>query len=669
MIPRKQSRLCCLLATLAILFVGSLLFATPALADDKDYTLDQTVIWATVDQDGTLLVTEERAVNLDGSFHGFFWEIPTNDSELGSVALSIREAGEVARDGSTLMPYTFSSDPSETAEGTWTAQETSAGTRVDVHYSKSNEIAYFYVSYSLDGAVARWADTGELYWKFVGSQWNKDSEDVTCHVFFAGAPEGTTITAGDNLRGWLHNASLMGTIEVPSGTTPTYDDASPGDAGTITMKLPVVRSGDFAEVRSAFPTDWVPGLTQRGESRLDTILSEEGAWAEKANERFESAGFWANIKIWALNILIGLDAIAMAVSSLMYRQSHRATFDDKYFRDVPSDDHPAVLSYVYTGSAGQGPDFTASLMRLSDMGILKLEKATYLRKRLARSPKEEEDWRLVLDPQKAAMLSDPIDKATVDFVFGYVGPNAQNISDGNERPDNTVLMSDFKRVANIHETSYENQLELWKDAIEEVVGARMLEADSHESSFNVLLAAMTVSFFALALGAADIFLFSDDSLRMVDKLFPFGIRLAILLAMLVASMFVLGSQNSQSPEAVEIKAKLNALKNWLRDFTKLEEAVPTDVVLWNRLLVMAVVLGVADKVSQQLKLALPEVADDERLGGAMIWCSPSMGGSSPASSFTRGFTSASSEASSSGSGGGASGGGGGGAGGGGGGAY
>lgn len=666
---KKHKGLRCLLTALAILFACAFLCATPARADDKDYSLDQTVIWATVDEDGSLLVSERRAVNLDGDFHGFYWEIPTNDSELGSVVLSVQEAGEVAGDGSTLVPYTYSSEPNETRDGTWTARETSTGTRVDVHYSKGNQVAYFYVNYRITGAVARWSDTAELYWKFVGSQWTKDSSDVTCQVYFYGAPEGTQVTAGENLRGWLHNASLIGNIEVPSGTVPAWDDLSAGDPGTITMTLQVVRSGDFAEVRAAFPTDWVPQLEQRSERRLDTILSEEGAWADKANQRFESANFWTNIKMWALNIVIVLDLVAMAASAIIYRMGHRATFDDKYFRDVPTEDHPAVLSYVYTGSAGVGPDFTASLMRLNDMGVVKLEKATYLRKRLARSAKEEEDWRLVLDPQKATSLSDPIDKATVDFVFGYVAPQAQGISDGNDRPDNTVLMSDFKRVANRHESSYEFALDQWKEAVTDAVSLRSLEADSHEASFNVLITAAGISFVTLFLGVADIWLFSEDALRMIGKIWPYGIRLAILFATIVVMFVVIGNQSSQSPEAVEIKAKMKALKNWLKDFTRLKEAVPTDVVLWNRLLVMAVVLGVADKVTEQLKLALPEVANDDRLGNSMVWCSPSMGGSSPASAFSQGFTSASSAASSSGSGGGASGGGGGGAGGGGGGAY
>ena len=96
----KRMRLKCLLMSLVLLVSGAFMLATPALADDKDYTLDQTVIWATVNEDGSLQVVEERAVNLDGNFHGFYWEIPTNDSELGSVVLKIQEAGEYSGDGS-----------------------------------------------------------------------------------------------------------------------------------------------------------------------------------------------------------------------------------------------------------------------------------------------------------------------------------------------------------------------------------------------------------------------------------------------------------------------------------------------------------------------------------------------------------------------------------------
>ena len=171
---------------LACVLLACLLVAgLPATAwADDDYDLTKTDIAATVGRDGLLYVTEERTLDLDGDFHGFYWQIDTGPGELGDVSVEIREAGEVASDGS-LMPYRFVDGKSDTP-GTWTMEQGRGYTRVDVHYEKSYEEARFYVTYALDGVAERFADTGELYWKFVGDRWEKDSSNVTCTVYFDG---------------------------------------------------------------------------------------------------------------------------------------------------------------------------------------------------------------------------------------------------------------------------------------------------------------------------------------------------------------------------------------------------------------------------------------------------------------------------------------------------
>ncbi|MBQ1839849.1 MAG: DUF2207 domain-containing protein, partial [Atopobiaceae bacterium] len=399
----RLSRVCMLFALACALVLA---LPTRALADDE-YSLDATGIWATVDTSGTLTVTEQRLVDFDGNFHGFYWELSTRDCELGEVSVDVVEAGEVD-DGGSFVPYTYASSGDD--EGTWTLREKSSYDRVDVHFDKTDERAVFYVTYTIDGVVARWSDTGELYWKFVGDNWEEDSHNVECHVFFAGAPEGTQLTAGENIRGWLHNRSLNGTIEVPSGAVPAWDDMEQGDPGTVSATLGKVRSDEFAEVRVAFPAEWLSGAKQRSETRLDTILTEEAGWADAANARFERVGLLATIKKWVYTIMGALSVVAAALMRIGYRRTHKAVFDDKYFRDVPSDDHPAVLHMLYTGSAGSGPDFTATLMRLNDMGALTLEKTTSLKKRLGRKPKEEEDWLLIRVDDRAAKITDPIDR-------------------------------------------------------------------------------------------------------------------------------------------------------------------------------------------------------------------------------------------------------------------
>ena len=76
---------------------------------------------------------------------------------------------------------------------------------------------------------------------------------------------------------------------------------------------------------------------------------------------------------------------------------------------------------------------------------------------------------------------------------------------------------------------------------------------------------------------------------------PLGFGVVAVLAVAARGSCAVASKlNSLSDEALELQAKLKALRRWLKDFTRLGEAIPTDVVLWNQLLVITIVL--ADKI-------------------------------------------------------------------------
>ena len=137
----------------------------------------------------------------------------------------------------------------------------------------------------------------------------------------------------------------------------------------------------------------------------------------------------------------------------------------------------------------------------------------------------------------------------------------------------------------------------------EVAKRRVLQVEGKRTS-GLLASAMGVLAFLLFFGDRLL----HDHHRGLADLRPAPApwqALALVLAVIAGSKDI-------SDEAIEIKAKLEALRRWLKDFTRLEEAVPRDVVLWNRLLVMAVVLGVADEVIKQLKMAVPEVLERPR---------------------------------------------------------
>ena len=222
-----------------------------------------------------------------------------------------------------------------------------------------------WVSYMIQGAVMAWPDTAELYWQFIGPDWEEDAENVHLNVTFAGAELGRWRTPRPRMRtfrAWSHGP-LDGSVLL---------DASDAADPVVTLTAPTVHAGQFAEVHVAFPADWVPGLASSGEARLDTILAQEAQWAEEANAERARARIVATVGTVILTVL---PAMLLVVTVWLRRArytSPKPVVDETYFRDVPSGDHPAVLSALMHGGAVEDCAFIASLMKLTDDRVVKI---------------------------------------------------------------------------------------------------------------------------------------------------------------------------------------------------------------------------------------------------------------------------------------------------------
>ncbi|MBR3325948.1 MAG: DUF2207 domain-containing protein [Atopobiaceae bacterium] len=600
-----------LLALLACVFIAMLAFPSVALAKKRSATNEETHIEAIVQSDGTLEVLEQRTVKYKGSYHGFYWDVLHEVSELGDGKVDVEAAGEVI--SGRLRPYTLSEDVDGTEPGTFDICETSTSggmaTRIDLHFSKANQRATFYVKYRLTGVVARWADTGEVYWKFVGDSWDSTSYKVTCDLYLP-AQEGAQITAGDTVRAWLHHAALTGTVHIGEGKVPAREKQLAVDAGAVQYKIPSVSRGHFAEARIVFPADWLSEARARSQKRLDHVLEEEARWANEANARRESDEFWCMVKVWIARGFTGLLVVLGVVSFVMYKREHKAKFSEKYFRDVPTDDHPAVLVALLE-EPGSSKALTATLMRLTDLGYVSLEKITVHSKNVFGKEKAKDDYVLTLNRARASEVTDAIDAAVLDFLFGYVADRAVVLCQRNDdfvRSEDVLLLSDIQSVASHDEEVYLKHLKEWTQEVEKEFARRGYgKDDDGKSNGRVLLVLSTLCAFLGAFLLFDWLTFSDDAYRRSEYNLQIAIWSFALIVLSIWGIVFAVSFKNRSGEAVEVTAKLKALRRWLLDFTKLDEAVPGDVVLWNRLLVMAVGMGISAKVIEQLKVAVPHL--------------------------------------------------------------
>lgn len=639
----RQRRLFARFASVCALVALALLLL-PAAAHADGYSMSQTYVGATVEADGSLTVVEGRQFDFDDDINGVFWEINTGTNQQGGTAgvdvLSVEEED-------TAFSEVDSANKGDS--GVYTVEQTGDGVKIKVFSPhESGDSAIYYVSYTMTGAVMNWADTAELYWKFVGDGWSADSDDVEMEVYFANAAAGTAAVKGDNFRAWGHGP-LTGDVSLDA------------DEPMVTYTIPSVRQGEFAEARIAFPSDWVPWLSASSEERMSTILSEEKEWADEANARRAHARMIANA-LAALSVVAAVAFTGTIVVLKLRRRKPKPLFQDEYFRDVPSADHPAVLSALMSWNEVPDQAYIATLMKLTDDRVIKLEEATETKKKgLLRREKEEQTYRItVTDEAWKAAKKDGIDRDVLKVFFAGVKPDKDGVR--------SRTFSELEEYASERTTSVGDKLEDYQNTVKGKL------ADSEYVASDGIVAMV----FCLVLGILIAFV------PMGSIFFTDGAQANIIAAVISVPIVLVGigvglTFRRFTPEGAEVAARCKALKHWLEDFTRLKEAVPGDLVLWNKLLVMGVALGVSKEVLRQLAEAVPpEVREADGFYDnypCYWWYYHHYGIESPLDSFNDVYhetireLASSSDSSSGGSGGGFSGGGGGGVGGGGGGTF
>lgn len=638
----RQRRLFARFASVCALVALALLLL-PAAAHADGYSMSQTHIGATVEADGSLTVVEGRQFDFDDDINGVYWDINTGSNQQGgSVGVNVLSVEE----DDTAFNKVDSANKGDS--GVYTVEQAGDGVRIKVFSPhESGDSATYYVSYSMTGAVMNWADTAELYWKFVGDGWSSDSDDVEMEVRFANAAAGTAAVKGDNFRAWGHGP-LTGDVSLNE------------DEPMVTYTIPCVHQGEFAEARIAFPSDWVPQLAASGEERMSTILSEEKEWADEANAHRAHARMIAN----ALAVLSVVAAVAFTgtiVVLKLRRRKPKPLFQDEYFRDVPSADHPAVLSALMSWNEVPDRAYIATLMKLTDDRVIRLEQATVTKakKGLLGREKEEQTYRVTVS-DTGWESAKGIDRAVLKVFFA----GTRRRKNG----DRSRTFDQMQRYAKENAATVGDKLEDYQNTVKGKL------ADSEYVASDGIVAMV----FCLVLGILIAFV-PVGSIFFTD-----GAQANIIAAVISVPIVLVGigvglTFRRFTPEGAEVAARCKALKHWLEDFTRLKEAVPGDLVLWNKLLVMGAALGVSKEVLRQLAEAVPadlRNSDDFYDNYPCYWWYyHHYGNESPLDSLDDVYhetireLASSSDSSSGGSGGGFSGGGGGGAGGGGGGTF
>jgi hypothetical protein len=392
-----------------LLFVGilTLLAIQASAAEARSLEIAEVDINAEVLANGDIKVTENRTVAFYGQFRGADYKIYFNEIELFSEI--------IVREGDFY--YTLVDEFPTTEPGTYALQVYGDDYFViDWSFNAIDERRTFTFEYIIRDAVVVHNDTAELYYKFIGDEWEFPTSDARVTLTL---PEGA---AEAELRAWGHG--------------PPHGEVNIDGPRQVTWWVAPLPAYTFLEGRVLFPKELVPESTRfSGRDALSTILKEEERWAQQANLGRAARKYQLFYSLFLL-LPVGFSIVLKRRRAANLAHAYKG----EYYRELPGQYPPAVAGYLWNKKQILNEYLSAGILDLARRRHLRIDEVNLSGKgRQA----DEKDYRLVEIKGEGPLSS--LDSLVLDFLFVTVPEEvAKDEQDGSEK---AVTFEQIKSLA------------------------------------------------------------------------------------------------------------------------------------------------------------------------------------------------------------------------------
>ena len=440
----------------------------------------------------------------------------------------------------------------------------------------STEIRNFEISYTVKDIIKKYNDCSELYWQFVGYNFSIPADTVSGTIKLPKQVDNI-----EDLKIWAHGP-LNGNI-----TKPSLD--------TVKFEVTNLRTSDYLEVRIATPNNIFPLSTNEiNSSKLENIISEETNWANKANlEREKAREEEAQQKRMFYGIYAILTVACVVLNAVNIRKiqnTSKIVPSQKldYFRDIPDEKSTpgeAAFLYYFNRSFPTAQVVSATMMDLALKGFIEFET----------NPNNKKDVNIILKNEVAELKRDEIE------VLNYLKRVAGSSDKFN--------MKVFEKYSNSHPSIINDFImKINMYAKDENEDSGMYDRTAANKSSLYIVKAVAIVF--------GMFFASTFLVAFVDWLLLAG--LGILAGILAVLYIILANKNrGLTQEGTDRREEWKGLKNYMEDFSMLNEREVPELVLWEKYLVYATAFGIADKVIKQLKVRYPEMVNNDYFNDRM----------------------------------------------------
>ena len=424
--------------------------------------------------------------------------------------------------------------------------------RIKLYSKNHNNRRTFKFVYKLPEAITVYDDVAQFNRKMVGKEWQQGINYITAKVII---PVSASYD-NSNILVFGHGP-LTGEVDK--------------EGNTVIYRLNNYYPGDFLEAHILMEPEI---FSEYNKSKIvhkdmkQKLLDMEAKFADEANaERdkairqqeminkvFEKPGliFGVLSSIWG--------ALMYYIHVIFKRKNKVKNSVGKYLRELPDNSSPALVGGFMTNSINDN-EILATIVDLVRRKVLTLENS-------------DKNSIIILTGSTENLSAQ--EKAIVDIYINDFG-------DGKSL--DLKSFGFFQKVP----MSVARKFEKWRAMVQSEMNRKNLTYQG--------LGCLGVIFFAFF---PMIFTFAGLVIGMIT-----GNKMFLLIVVMGIILFVSGAKaRYPRKELAEAKDKWQAFKNFLSDYSQLEEAKITSVHLWEQYFVYAVALGVSEKVVKAYKKAL-----------------------------------------------------------------
>lgn len=438
------------------------------------------------------------------------------------------------------------------------------------------------ISYTVEDAIAKYSDYAQLYWQFVGSDFEISANKIKGTILLPYNAE-----SKENIKVWGHTEDLNGEIYA-TGTN------------KIEFNINQFRSGRYVEIRTLFPTEMI-SYSARGEEKqiLNEVIEEETTWVNEANarrKRKETINTIIVIVVAIICIIICVFLIRKLiknVKNIFSIKKLKPTQNIEYYREIPreKDSSPAEALSIFKNantsfnSTDLGRIFAATLLdlNLKKMIDFKIEK---------QDGKKETIIIKLLDKNEE-LIKNNDEKEIFTFL-------KQAMSSKEE-----ITVKELQKYIESHSSKIESlKKKIEQKTDEELIKKQLFDAENKKQYKKLIDSTAlysTLILFSIIWGIPLAVIAS----KMI--LIPIITIVTLMIVNMIVVIILKNKVNVFTQKGLDEKEEWKGLKKYMEDFSMLNEKEVPEIVIWEKFLVYATVFGIDKKVLKQLKIVYPDI--------------------------------------------------------------